>query len=258
MVGSVLSGRKGLFIWNWSSLGSDPEGRIRPLLEETGVSAVLLKAWDGDHWFNQGPSWKECAGVLRSAGVEVVGAWGYQLLEKPAVEAKLAAECVSYGGADLVVLNCEDPTIEQMEHPDEKATRFFNAYRGWQPDTETWFCSHAQPVYHQRQPYWQALQAGCGMMPMAYHGAMEMDPARAVTVTQAEYEQFQLTGNGMCFAGDAYAPASAGVTGDSLAAWAAAAIAEESEGMVWWSLDDLLMRPDLRAAIGQVAVPKCP
>lgn len=246
-----LANRVAWFIWNRSTFGRDPEAEIARLCRQSGATAVALKAYDGASWYGQGKSFRQSARDLRALGIDEVLAWGYHYGADLDGELARIDECIGYGEADGIILNVEDPSIEtDPTTPDRwgpalwRLTQEFAGY-------PFYFCSHAQPRYHESQPYWQAAEAGMTMMPMAYHTAMERMPANAIQTTVEQYQEYDLFRGDWIAAGGAYDGPTMRITPDGVREWTRAAMDAGAAGTIWWSLDVARNSPDILAAIAE-------
>src|SRR3989337_462090 len=97
---------KWVWVWNWRRCDGGDPAKVAARLRTAGCHGALIKAHDGPHWFDQGPPWREIAAALKAEGL-AIGGWAYLYGRDPAGEARLVGETVSYGGADLIVLDVE-------------------------------------------------------------------------------------------------------------------------------------------------------
>lgn len=246
----LLASRVAWFVWNRATFGKTPEDEIARLCRQSGATAVALKAYDGADWYGQGKSFRQSARDLRAAGVPVVLAWGYHYGVDLAGEIARVHECIGYGQADGVILNVEDPVIERDP---TTADRWGPALWNLAQDFEgfpLYFCSHAQPSYHESQPYWQAAEAGLTMMPMAYHTAMERLPGDALRTTLAQYQEYELIRGPWIAAGGAYDGPNMRISPAGAREWQRSAMDIGAAGVIWWSLDVARNSPEILDTIG--------
>lgn len=251
-----LANRKTAFLWNWRDFPGGVD-QVAQLLELGDFTAVAVKAHEGGEWFHQGESFRDIRTQLRAAGVGMVGSWGYHYFQDPTGELDKILGCLDYGAADFHILNIEDPAIERNPSTPAIAGEMFGALRREQPESGFYFCSHAQPVYHPTQPYYQAMQAGFVQMPMAYHTAMEMDPDTAVRVTRDGLEAYGLLSAGWNAAGALYGVPVWPILPGEVVSWGVAALAAGATGLTWWDLDAVQDRADLLAAVRQIPMTPC-
>lgn len=253
----ILAGRNTAFLWYYSAFNFNPE-TVSELLQRGGMSAVMVKSHDGSTWFNQHESFRRIRYDLKNAGVELVGSWGYHYFHDVAGETQRVLDSIGYGESDFHVLNIEDPAIERNPRTAELAAEMFATIRGHYPDYPLYFCCHAQPRYHTRQPYYQAVQADIAMMPMAYHTAMEVSPDRAVSLTREGLAEYSLDSVPANYAGGVYSTSGWPILPGDVTAWGIAALAAGATGLSWWDLVHLVDRPDLVDAIRQIPMqPSC-
>jgi hypothetical protein len=139
--------------------------RIVQRLRDSGVTMLIgPKAWDSGQWMTN-VIWKEVRDALKQRMPELkVYAWGYCYPSTAVADGARAAECVTYGQADGVVLDVE---IEFENHPRE-AQLLCERFRSQCPDTDLLYSTFALPAYHSAFPY-STFQRYCnGLVPQLY------------------------------------------------------------------------------------------
>ncbi len=172
---ATLAG-KWVWIWNWRRCeGGDPV-RVAARLREAGCRGILVKAYDGSRWFDQGLPWREIARALKSHGL-AVGGWGYNYGEELAGEAQRAVETVEYGEADLLVLDIETEFEGRPAAAREIAQRIRD---GVGADYPLYFSGFAIPRYHRSYPYDAFRSYGVSAAPQLYWNAFGWPMERAL------------------------------------------------------------------------------
>lgn len=252
----VLSGTKGWFLWNGASMGRDWRGGVRRLMHSSGAQSLALKTYDGNREYGQPYTVREVRDALEQMGPVIVGAWGYHYGQDLGGEIAQVERALHQLQADFVILNVEDPVIEQDPATPTKWADALNGLRDRWPNASLYFCSHAQPRYHERQPYYQATVAGLIQQPMIYHTAMERTPTDAVDVSRQQYADYGLiAGNdagapgAWSAAGGAYDSDGWPIRGADILAWAERCNEWGATSHIWWAADAVMDRPDILAAI---------
>lgn len=249
-----LAGRKHLLCWNWSSVAKRKR-TLKRLIHETGISAISVKrveAWSG---YNSRYSYREICDTLLSAGVQLAGGWGYHYLGLPDREGDKVAEVWASDRPDYWIHNIEDPTTERLPDLPDRMISYLDRCRQHGPLAAEWFCSYAQPSYHEVLPYYQASVSGLRQMPMVYHTAMQLHAGKAVELCYDDYAKYGYGPDLIDPLGAAYGDAAYPIDGEGITSWATACINRGAESLGWWSLDTLIERPDLWAAIGAIEMP---
>lgn len=259
MLNDVLDGKLGWFVWNLSAFGAEYASRLRENLEKSGTNILAIKSYDGPHRFISGSQFEEIRSAVADWPDVRVGTWGYHYGRDLHGELSRVYEDVAHWGADFAILNVEDPVIETDPDTPEKWAGGLEWLRERLPDASLYFCSHAQPAYHPRQPYWQARQHGLIQQPMIYHTAMELAPTVAVERSVESYRQFALLQDGnsggllpWSAAGAAYSHRHHAITPGGLLTWASAAIVAGATSLIWWDLDVAQYDPGLLNAIATI------
>jgi LysM repeat protein len=179
---ATLSG-KWVWIWNWRRCDGGDPAKVAARLRQAGCRGVLVKAHDGPHWFDQGRPWREIAAALRAQGL-VVGGWAYLYGRDPAAEAHLVGETVSYGRADLFVLDVEAEFEGRSQAAEELCRRTREALG---PDFPLYYSSFAIGRYHRSFPY-QVFARYCqGAAPQVYWNAFGWPVQQAARWTYEDY-----------------------------------------------------------------------
>jgi LysM repeat protein len=179
---ATLSG-KWVWIWNWRRCDGGDPAKVAARLRQAGCQGALVKAHDGPHWFDQGRSWREIAAALRAQGLSV-GGWAYLYGRDPAAEARLVGETVSYGGADLFVLDVEAEFERQPQAAEELCRRTREAVG---PDFPLYYSSFAIGRYHRFFPYRTFARYCQGAAPQVYWNAFRWPVQQAVQWTYEDY-----------------------------------------------------------------------
>ncbi len=179
---TTLSG-KWVWIWNWRRCDGGDPAKITARLRDAGCRGVLVKAHDGSRWFDQGRPWREIAAALRAEGV-AVGGWAYLYGRDPAGEAQLVGETVSYGRADLFVLDVEAEFEGRPEAAEELCRHVREGVGG---DYPLYYSSFAIARYHRSFPY-EAFERYCrGAAPQLYWNAFRWPVRQAIQRTYEDY-----------------------------------------------------------------------
>lgn len=231
-------------------------------MHASGTQSIAIKTYDGGQTFTQPFTIPDMREALNELGPVVVGAWGYHYGYDMDAEIAQVEHALHRLQADFVILNVEDPAIERDPDTAEKWDAELAGLRQRWPNASLYFCSHAQPAYHERQPYWQATQHGLIHQPMIYHTAMQRTPAQAVDVSMGQYAEYGLIAvddNDVEFdwsaAGGCYDTPGWPIRPDEIIAWADAVNSWGASSHIWWDAHAVMDRPDLMAAIRASAPP---
>ena len=179
---ATLSG-KWVWIWNWRRCDGGDAPRVAARLRDAGCRGALVKAHDGPRWFDQGRPWRQIAAALKAEGL-AVGGWAYLYGRDLAGEARLAAETVSYGRADLFVLDVEAEFEGRPQAAEELCRR---VREGVGDDYPLYYSSFAIARYHRSFPY-EVFQRYCrGAAPQVYWNAFRWPLQQAVQRTYEDY-----------------------------------------------------------------------
>ncbi len=249
---TTLSG-KWVWIWNWRRCDGGDPAKVAARLREAGCRGVLVKAHDGPHWFDQGRPWREIAAALRAQGL-VVGGWAYLYGHDPAGEARLVGETVSYGRADLFVLDVEAEFEGRPQAAEELCRRAREAVG---PDFPLYYSSFAITRYHRSFPY-QVFARYCqGAAPQVYWNAFRWPVQQAVRWTYEDYAALGEPPQRVFPVAGLYA--ASGIpypTTDDVKAFAGEAAHRGSPGLSFWSYEH--MNEEMWAAVSALGGPTPP
>jgi LysM repeat protein len=174
---------KWVWVWNWRRCDGGDPAKVAARLRAAGCRGALIKAHDGPRWFDQGRPWREIAAALKAEGL-AIGGWAYLYGRDPAGEARLVGETVSYGGADLFVLDVEAEFEGQPQAAEELCSR---AREQVGPGYPLYYSSFAITRYHRSFPY-AAFDKHCrGAAPQVYWNAFRWPVAQAIRWTYDDY-----------------------------------------------------------------------
>lgn len=258
----ILAGTKGWFLWNGPVLGRDWPAGVRRLMHQSGAQTIAIKTYDGSSGFSQPFTIPDIKAALEETGPAIVGAWGYHYGRDLPGEIAQVEHALHRLQADFVILNVEDPAIERNPNTAREWADGLSGLRERWPNASLYFCSHAQPRYHEQQPYWQAHEAGLVQQPMIYHTAMERSPGDAVAISIEQMEQYGLltddaSGDLLPWsaAGAAYGSTSYPIFPGDVVAWGEAAVARGATSLIWWAADSAIDLPDILEAVRQASPP---
>ena len=181
-MGTTLQG-KWVWIWNWRRCDGGDATRVAARLGGAGCRGVLVKAYDGSHWFDQGAPWREIARALKAQGL-AVGGWGYHYGQDIAGEAARAIETVEYGEADLLALDVEAEFEDHPQVASELGERIRSAVGG---DYPLCFSTFAIARYHQAFPF-EAFHRRCSSAaPQLYWNAFGWPMGQALAWMYEDY-----------------------------------------------------------------------
>lgn len=243
-------------------LGRDWPERLRAAMYSSGCQSVAIKTYDGPDTYSQPFTIPDIKTALAELGPVVVGAWGYHYGHDVNGEIWQVRHALKTLQADFVILNVEDPAIEQNPSTAGHWDSALASLRADWPNASLYFCSHAQPRYHERQPYYQATRYGLIQQPMIYHTAMEREPRAAVEVAIRQFEEYGLITRDehdifgpWSAAGGCYDSPGWPIHPRDIMTWAETVNGWGATSHVWWSLDWALDRQDLLAAIRESETP---
>jgi len=174
---------KWVWVWNWRRCDGGDPAKVAARLRTAGCRGALIKAHDGPRWFDQGRPWREIAAALRAEGL-AIGGWAYLYGRDPAAEARLVAETVSYGAADLFVLDVEAEFEGQPQAAEELCRRVRERVG---PGYPLYYSSFAITRYHRSFPY-AVFERYCqGAAPQVYWNAFRWPVAQALRWTYEDY-----------------------------------------------------------------------
>jgi len=170
---------KWVWIWNWRRCEGGDAAAVAARLKAAGCAGVLVKAFDGPRWFDQGLAWRELATQLKAHGLPV-GGWGYCYGDDVAGEAQRAIETAQYGQADLLILDVESEFKGKPEAAEELCERI---RAGVGADYPLYFSSFAIAQYHRSFPF-EAFRRQCdGAAPQVYWNAFRWSVEEALAET---------------------------------------------------------------------------
>jgi len=244
---------KWVWVWNWRRCDGGDPAKVAARLRKAGCRGALIKAHDGPRWFDQGRPWREIAAALKAEGL-AAGGWAYLYGRDPAGEARLAGETVSYGGADLFVLDVEAEFEGQPEAAEELCQRVREQVG---PDYPLYYSSFAITRYHRSFPYAVFERCCRGAAPQVYWNAFRWPVAQAVRWTYDDYAALGTPPQRLFPVAGLYSgrgvpyPAQADV-----AAFAAEAARSGSPGVSFWSYEH--MSDEMWDAVGAIPAEEGP
>ena len=208
---------------------------------------ALVKAHDGPSWFDQGRPWREIAAALRAEGF-AVGGWAYLYGRDAAGEARLVAETVSYGRADLFVLDVEAEFEGRPQAAEELCRR---VREGVGAEYPLYYSSFAIPRYHRSFPF-EVFERYCrGAAPQVYWNAFRWPVQQAIDWTYEDYQALGVAPERLFPVAGLYSgPNRGGVSYPAAAeveAFAAEAARRGSPGVSFWSYEH--MNEEMWAAV---------
>lgn len=241
---------KWIWAWNWRRCdGGDPQ-RAADRLKQAGCRGVLVKAFDGDHWFDQGLPFRDICRRLKARGV-AVGGWGYLYGEERAGEARRAIETAQYGEADLLVLDVESEFKGNPEAAEEIVSLIREALG---PDYPLYFSSFAIARYHQSFPFAQ-FRAGCaGTAPQVYWNAFRWPLEQALGWTYEDYAAMRMQAGRVFPVGGLYQEGAVRYPApDEVRAFVREAAERGSPGVSFWSYEH--MSDEMWEAVASAPLP---
>ncbi|MDO8612647.1 MAG: LysM domain-containing protein [Dehalococcoidia bacterium] len=227
---------KWVWVWNWRRCDGGDPAKVAARLRTAGCRGALIKAHDGPRWFDQGRPWREIAAALKAEGL-AAGGWAYLYGRDPAGEARLVGETVSYGGADLFVLDVEAEFEGQPQAAEELCRRVREQVG---PAYPLYYSSFAITRYHRSFPYASFDKHCHGAAPQVYWNAFRWPVGQAVRWTYEDYAALGTPPQRLFPVAGLYSgrgvpyPAPADV-----AAFAAAAARSGSPGISFWSYEHM-------------------
>jgi hypothetical protein len=176
-------GGKWTWIWNLRRCDGGDTGVIASRLKTAACEGAIVKAFDGQRWFDQGSSFRQIAAELKARGV-AAAAWGYAYGDNPAAEARLAIETIQYGEADLLILDVESEYKDKPEAAEELCRRIREAVG---PDFPLYYSSFAIARYHRSFPFAIFNRHCSGTAPQVYWHAFRWPVEQSLRMSYADY-----------------------------------------------------------------------
>lgn len=246
--GQGLSG-KWVWIWNWRRCEGGDAAKVAARLRDAGCRGALVKAHDGPQWFDQSRPWREIAAALKAEGL-AVGAWAYLYGRDPSGEARLVAETVSYGRADLFVLDVEAEFEGRPQAAEDLCRR---ARKAIGADYPLYYSSFAIARYHRSFPYDVFARYCQGAAPQVYWNAFRWPAQQAVRWTYEDYAALKAPPQHVFPVAGLYAGRPDGHGGapypatDDVKAFVGEAMRRGSPGVSFWSYEH--MNEEMWAAV---------
>jgi hypothetical protein len=178
---------KQMWIWELERAENGAVGDIVTRALNLGLTGLLVKAWDGQRYWEQ---LNRIAGAAKNAGL-VVGAWGYSYGNNISGEIQCMERAVK-SGADWLVIDAE---IEYENRNGEKKAASLSseiAFSAILKNVKLGYSSFALPAYHAQFPY-KRFSAFCNVaLPQVYWGDFRMAPEEALKECVQQYSQFGL------------------------------------------------------------------
>jgi hypothetical protein len=172
---------KGMWMWQVAQCEAGKTQAIVQKAQSMDLDFVFLKIADGTDPYNGDVS--ALVKALRGAGVAVWG-WQYTYGEKPADEAKYAAERMKKFELDGFVIDAE---VEYEGHPDW-AVAYMDALRSKLVGVPVGLSSFFLPEYHPSFP-WREFLSGCDLnIPQVYW--FKRDPVEALQTSLTQNIRF--------------------------------------------------------------------
>ena len=230
---------KWVWIWNWRRCDDGDAPRVAARLRDAGCRGALVKAHDGPRWFDQGRPWRQIAAALKAEGL-AVGGWAYPYGRDVAGEARLAAETVSSGRADLFVLDVEAEFEGRPEAAEELCRR---VREGVGAEYPLYYSSFAIARYHRSFPF-EVFERYCrGAAPQVYWNAFRWPVQQAINWTYEDYKALGVAPERVFPVAGLYSdPNRSGVSYPAAAeveAFAAQAAGRGSQGVSFWSYEHM-------------------
>ncbi|MEO8457957.1 MAG: LysM peptidoglycan-binding domain-containing protein [Chloroflexota bacterium] len=227
---------KWIWVWNWRRCdGGDPQA-VANRLKAAGCAGVLVKAFDGGHWYDQGLAFRDIAPRLKARGVGA-GAWGYLYGEDAASEAARAIETAQYGEADLLVLDVE---TEFKGHPEAALEVCQRIREALGPAYPVYFSSFAIARYHRSFPFEEFRPYCAGTAPQVYWNAFRWPLEQAMGWTYDDYLSLQMPASSLYPVGGLYQEGSVTYPPvEQIGEFIRSAAARGSRGVSFWSYEHM-------------------
>ncbi len=241
--------RCGIMAWNWPDTFGNRAADVAALQARIELDWCALKLVDGGAQYNLSAARPVQCGAIRQAGYQAAGGWGYYYLDD--VDAEITATLIAIAAfrPAFWLFNVEDRVILDIdEHPARQA-RLYEAIICAFPRLPLGLVTHAQPRYHPEIDYSAALDHNVEIMPMAYHTAMLTAPQAAVGASLGQLADIGVPSAWVVPGEGLYDSPAMQCSAADVAAWGAAVVGWGCLGYWYWSLDSLLLRPDLEQGI---------
>jgi LysM repeat protein len=242
---------KWTWLWNWRRCDGGDPAKIAARLKSAGCTGVIVKAFDGPHWFEQGITFRDIAARLKSQGVRTVG-WGYLYGRDPAGEAQRAVETAQYGQAHAIVLDVETEFKGRPEAAEELCRRIRDSLG---PNYPLYFSTFAIARYHRAFPYEVFRRYCTGTVPQVYWNAFRWPVPQALAWMYEDYAALAIPASQVFPAGGLYKEGYVTFPPPhEVRDFAARAAAAGSRGISFWSyehMDERMWQAVAAATIGR-------
>jgi hypothetical protein len=183
---------EGLWVWcwQWQKCDGGDAAQIAARVKAAGAQGVIVKAADGNHWFDQGQPVSAIIAACHAAGIGCA-TWQYCYGADPAGEARMAVETIA-AGPDFHVFDVEQE-FEDQPDPAAAATTLLSVVAAGVP--KGYPLAYAPlPIadLHTKLPYRQFTDAGCAMLPQTYWTGLQWSEAATVARTLADMRTYGL------------------------------------------------------------------
>jgi hypothetical protein len=180
---NIPGGSKQLWIYELDQCG-DP-GWLVLYAKSTGVTGLVVKAWDGATYL---PQCEQVIELAHACGL-MVTAWGYNYGTNIPGEVAAMEQAVSSGKADALILDVEvefdnagGQALAEALITALKASKI--SYAGWG------FTSFGLPSYHPQFPFEIFAKSSWGAFPQVYFGDFGLTPETALTRSVTQYTEY--------------------------------------------------------------------
>lgn len=245
---------RGLFWWNVPTKPEAIQDGI-DVVKACRADTVALKIVDGIEPYNDLHALLMADYWLRQDARCSVGGWTYHRVgENPHDQAIMACERVAALELDYLILDMEDDSRDTPAMVLKACVSYLKAFDDIaEGDCPIVVCTHAQPRFHHGIPYLYIQHHGIPIMPMAYHTAMEMQPQDAIDVTYRGLAELGLGPQDIIPAEGVY-PAGIPLNPGSVTEWGDAAVKQGAQSLWFFSVDELLKRPEFTEEIVNIAM----
>lgn len=224
-----------LWVWNLRNCEGGDLAAIAQRVKSAGAAGVILKASDGNTWFDQGQPVSAVIPALEKLGCRCA-TWSYHYGQDVAGEAQRVNETIAVAPA-FHVLDIEQE-VEDLPNPSIVADQLVQAIAANNPANVP-LCYAPLPAirYHLRLPYRQLTDAGLTMLPQLYWTGIQWSVAQTVAVFYGDATQYDLLTQPVFPAYEDAAGARA--TAADVATFVAAIQAQGAAGCSVWSYEAL-------------------